>query len=325
MGSKDKTVNAIIVTYNRKIQLLRCIKKVMNQDAQINNLIIVDNASTDNTLEEVFNYFDCHNLKISVDKLTKIACQKKINVYVYRCSTNGGGSYGFYTGMKLAYEKLNTDLYWMMDDDGFPAENCLAMLKKEIDNYDYVMPASIDIDDHSKLSWPVRKRNRSKTILHKELKTSWGEIMPYVTPFNGVLLSNNCIKKVGYVNKDFFIWGDEYDHYWRCKQHNIEPVTLLNAIFYHPSQKLPLVKICFGLFSAPYVDSKLRMICLARNYTYIYKHYGQVYKIPLKFIQYTWLFLITRHFDFEGWKLYIESVHDGLIENFDRHKKYLKG
>ena len=55
-------------------------------------------------------YFDCHNLKISVDKLTKIACQKKINVYVYRCSTNGGGSYGFYTGMKLAYEKLNTDL-----------------------------------------------------------------------------------------------------------------------------------------------------------------------------------------------------------------------
>lgn len=29
-------------------------------------------------------------------------------------------------------------------------------------------------------------------------------------------------------------------------------------------------------------------------------------------------------FDLSGWKLYIKSVHDGLTENFDRHKKYLK-
>ena len=231
-----------------------------------------------------------------------------VHIYVYSSDHNGGGSYGFSTAMQEAFENLKTDLYWMMDDDGYPSKDCLKELLPYSISYDYIMPASIDIDDHSKLSWPVRKKDGVKTTEYSELCKSWGDIMDFVTPFNGVLLSSKCLQKVGYVNKDFFIWGDEYDHYWRCKKQGINPVTLLKAKFYHPSQKLPLVKICFGLFTAPYVDSKLRMVCLARNYTYIYKNYGQAYKIPLKFLQYTWLFLITRHLDFQGWKLYIVSV-----------------
>ena len=97
----------------------------------------------------------------------------------------------------------------------------------------------------------------------------------------------------------------------------------MDAEFYHPAQKLPLVKIMFGLTMAPYVDQKWRMVCLARNYTYIYKHYGQGYKIPMKFIQYTWLFWFTRHGDFANWKLYIQSVRDGLKGDFTRHRQYL--
>ncbi|MCV3756115.1 UNVERIFIED_CONTAM: glycosyltransferase [Limosilactobacillus fermentum] len=323
MGS-SKSITGIVVTYNRKDALGRCIDALLNQTEQLDDILIIDNASSDGTEEFLAEKYGYSSEKISEPNVLKEVCKKgETHIYIYRNGINGGGSMGFHLGMKLAYETLETDLYWMMDDDGYPSRDCLEQLVSKVDQHDYLMPVSIDIRDHEKLSWPVRQKNGNKTERYKALHGSWGDIMQFVTPFNGVLLTKKCVREVGYINKDFFIWGDEYDHYWRCREKGIVPITLLNAEFYHPAQKLPLVKICFGLTTAPYVDSKLRMVCLARNYTYIYKHYGQSYKIPLKFLQYTWLFLITRHFDFAGWKLYVQSVRDGLCGDFTRHKKYL--
>lgn len=300
-----KTVTAIIVTYNRQKELIRCIEAVKNQSIKLNYIVIINNASTDGTE------------KIIIEKYNN-------SVILINLPVNSGGSGGFYTGLKYAHENLKTDYYWLMDDDGYPSENCLEKLLFESDNYDYIMPASIDINNNENLSWAIRKKDGKKTLSYNELCISWGRIMDYVTPFNGILLSNNCIDNVGYINKDFFLWGDEYEHYYRCLNKGIKPVTLLDAIFYHPSMKLPLVKICFGLFYVPYVESELRMICLARNYTYIYLHYNQKYKIIIKFLMYTWLFLITRHGDFNGWKLYCASVKDGFKGDFTRHLKYLE-
>ncbi len=301
----NKSVSAIIVTYNRKNELIRCIDAVLEQSIISNKIVIVNNASTDNT-EKIINekYGD--------------------SVILINLPSNTGGSGGFYTGLKYAHENLKTDLYWLMDDDGYPSENCLEQLVKESDKYDYIMPASIDINNHDRLSWAIRKRDGKKTETLEELYSSWGRIMEFVTPFNGILLSKDCVDKVGYINKDFFLWGDEYEHYYIGLKKGIKPVTLLDAIFYHPSLKLPLVKICFGLLRVPYVDSKLRMICLARNYTYIYLHSKQQYKVLLKFLMYSWFFLITRRGDFEGWRLYCASVKDGFKGDFTRHLKYIK-
>lgn len=324
MSKKKKTITAIIVTFNRKNDLIRCLDNVVQQSYEPDKILIIDNASTDGTLEKLSMQYHFDIDSVVNDKVISIGQVNYSSLYLYHCLENGGGSKGFYIGMKESFETFDTDLYWMMDDDGYPDVDCLSKLVKKSNQYDYVMPTSLDIHDSSKLSWAVRKKNGSKTMDYRELRDSWGDVMNFVTPFNGALLSRKCLKTVGYINPNFFIWGDEYDHYWRCKEKGIQPVTYLDAKFFHPSQKLPLVKICFGLFRAPYVNSKLRMVCLARNYTYIYKKYGQAYKIPLKFLQYSWLFLITRHLDFSGWLLYIKSVNDGLHGNFERHKRYLK-
>lgn len=300
-----KTVSVVIVTYNRKNELIRCIKAVKNQTLKPDKIIVVNNASTDGTEKTVVEQFAA-------------------TVILLNLNENTGGSGGFYTGLKYAHENLKTDLYWLMDDDGYPSNNCLEMLVSESDNYDYIMPASIDINNHKILSWPIRKRNGKKTESYEELKSDWGEILNYVTPFNGVLLSKKCVDEVGYINKDFFIWGDDYEHYYRCKKYGYNPVTLLSAEFYHPANKVTLHPLIFGLTKIAYSESKIRMICLARNWTYIYLHYNQKYKIIIKFLMYTWLFLITRHGDFAGWKLYCASVKDGFKGDFTRHLKYLE-
>ena len=318
-------ISAVIVTYNRKKDLLRCLSAVLSQTQEVTNLVIINNCSTDGTKEEIQDYFHspCPD---ELDSLIKLCENDQSQIYIVNKSQNTGGAGGFHEGLRIAHENLRSDFVWMMDDDGYPEENCLkSLLQVSLTNgFDYIMPASIDIDNHQKLSWPVRKKNGKKTDDYADLMQSWGSYLNYVTPFNGVLLSKRCVDTVGYINEQFFIWGDEYDHYWRCMKAGFKPVTLLSAKFYHPSQKLPLVKICLGLFRIPYIDSPLRMICLARNYTYIYRHYGQWYKIPVKFLLYTWLFLVFRHFDFQGWKLYILSVKDGFREDFSRHLQYLK-
>lgn len=320
------TISTIIVTYNRENDFLRCLNAVLHQTKHSNSVVIVNNASTDNTLQKILEFLELTNesIGLSEEKLILLKVINETTVYILNKGKNTGGSGGFYSGLKAAHEQLNSDFYWLMDDDGYPTENCLQMLISEVNDFDYIMPTSIDISDHTRLSWPTRMKNGRKTAIYDDLKASWGKIMNFVTPFNGILLSRKCVDEVGYINKDFFLWGDEYDHYWRCKEKGFEPVTLLGACFYHPAQKLPLVKIFFGLFSVPYVDSPLRMICLVRNGTYIFRHYKQWYKIPIKWIMYWWLFIITRHGDFDGWKLYKSSVKDGFREDFTRHLKYLK-
>lgn len=47
---KDQySVCAIIVSYNRKKDLLRCVNAVLGQSVKVDSVLVVDNASTDGT------------------------------------------------------------------------------------------------------------------------------------------------------------------------------------------------------------------------------------------------------------------------------------
>lgn len=316
-------ITACIVTFNRKDELLRCLHNVIRQSCSVSNIVIYDNASTDGTAEKVIADFESDISPLP--RLQKVASVENINVWLIVAEDNSGGAGGFHESVKLARENFDSEYYWLMDDDGYPDHDCLEKIIhiSEVRSLDYVMPVSINIDNHVQLSWPTRMKNGLKTDLYSDLYASWGDVMDYITPFNGSLLTKKCVDLVGYVNKDLFIWGDEYDHYWRCKKNGINPVTVMTAKFYHPALKLPLHSTLFGLIKIPYVDSKLRMTCLVRNYTYIYKKYDSKTKIPIKLLAYSWFFLITRRLDISGLLLYINCVIDGLTNNFKRHYKYI--
>ena len=99
-------------------------------------------------------------------------CQMEFLFICIRNPKTQAGAGGFHAGLKIAHEELRSDYYWMMDDDGYPTEGCLEMLLRKVDEYDYVTPVSIDIDNHENLSWATRKRNGKKTIVYKKLKDS---------------------------------------------------------------------------------------------------------------------------------------------------------
>lgn len=67
-----KKVTAIIVTYNRQDLVCRCLDFVLRQTFKVNNIIIVDNASIDNTEFFVKNFCKSNLSDFNCEILTKI-------------------------------------------------------------------------------------------------------------------------------------------------------------------------------------------------------------------------------------------------------------
>ena len=61
-------ITAVIVTFNRKTDFLRCLQSVLNQTQKLDDVVIVNNASTDGTYEELCKYFSVTDIEKIIDK-----------------------------------------------------------------------------------------------------------------------------------------------------------------------------------------------------------------------------------------------------------------
>jgi rhamnopyranosyl-N-acetylglucosaminyl-diphospho-decaprenol beta-1,3/1,4-galactofuranosyltransferase len=312
-------VSVVIVTYNRKQLLTRCIEAVLNQTVVIDKIYIVDNASTDGTAA----FLEKNGLKSSApSSATKIV--NSTVIHYLRLKENTGGAGGFYTGMQRAH-KDSADFLWVMDDDGFPHNTCLEKLLEHTSRYEFIMPISISIENTNLLSWLIRGKKDKFTRSYSELKEAYPDgIMRHAIPFNGLLLPSSLTERVGFPKKEMFIWGDDYEYQYRCMDIGVKPVTILNAIFFHPENKATCYRIFFGLVPVVYSESKLHFTCLIRNSTYNYWHYKGKYIILIKFFIYSWLFIVKKRFALREYKHYLQCVMDGIKGNFTRHLGYIK-
>jgi len=312
-------VSVVIVTYNRKQLLTRCIEAVLNQTVKIDKLFIVDNASTDGTAA-----FLEKNGFISNAADTSVKVADNTAIHYLRLKENTGGAGGFFTGMQRAHTE-GTSFLWIMDDDGFPHQTCLEKQLKHANRYEYIMPISISIEDTHLLTWFIRAKKNRLTRSYSELKEAFPDgIMPHAVPFNGLLLHSSLIDRVGFPKKEMFIWGDDFEYQYRCMDKGVKPITILDAIFFHPEDKATYYRIFFGLIPVIYTDSKLHFTCLIRNSTYNYWNYKGKHIILFKFFIYSWLFIIKKRFALKEYRHYLLCVMDGIKGDFTRHLDYLK-
>jgi glycosyltransferase involved in cell wall biosynthesis len=106
-----QTVVAVVVTHNRKELLLQCLEALAEQSHPVSEVVLVDNASSDGTLEHV--------------ERSRLA--QRIPIRVVRLRRNGGGAEGFHYGVRDALA-LESDWLWLMDDDSEPHRDALAEL-----------------------------------------------------------------------------------------------------------------------------------------------------------------------------------------------------
>ena len=300
-------VSTVIVTFNRKELLIKCIEAILEQTYLPNTIYIIDNASIDGT-EELLKSLGFHDTTIDGVRLCYVRLPK-----------NSGGAGGFYTGMKLAHE-AGCDAVWVMDDDGLPNKCCLKNLLPYLDKYDYLSPLVIDIENEKMMSF---EGCTVESFLKREKD---GVIVGRANPFNGVLYSKKLIDAIGYPKKEMFIWGDEINYHLRAITAGFKSVMVVNAIHRHPINRQMYVRYFRNHYMVT-SDKDWKLFCYLRNRTYNTKMFFgrwkciiQLFKDLLKFTCY---YTLQVHKP-SKLAIVLNAINKGFNGDFSGLDKYLK-
>lgn len=280
-------VAAVVVTYNRKDLLADCLNALLAQTRSLDEVIVVDNASTDGTGEMIRNEFT--------------------DVTYASLPENSGGAGGFHQGIKMACQK-GYDWIWCMDDDGLPARNALEkLLEHASENVSVVnclvlsrwhpdrLASSLPVFDRKGFPRFFARKRSLKLVSELKRYSSDDGTLRGAALFNGSLLSVKAIRLVGNVNQAMFIKGDEVDMMWRLMRVG-DVITVVDALHYHPEgnqSEVPLWKLYYGLRNGIYINNQYLNYSAMRNLSRIRRY------IP-RFFQ-SW----------QGIKLFVRAVWEG--------------
>lgn len=290
-------VAAVVVTYNRKEELIKNIRAILSQSYIIDKYYIIDNHSSDGTEEFLGK---------------EGFLQNPIIKYVY-LNENIGGSGGFYTGLKMAYDDGN-DFVCLMDDDGRPEDN--EMMKNLLEKAESIYATKKEMLLNSLVCGPenILSFGLNDGIKTKEIAAEREEnnlIIGTINPFNGTLASKELIDAIGFPNKDFFIKGDEEDYYKRALKSGAFVATVYNSNYYHPVLERKTFKL-MGRLKKGSTEVPWKEYYRARNFTYMFKRDGE----PIKYVrQNIRQILIALKYNPQKWKtvrMIIKGWRDGV-------------
>ncbi|MGN8552378.1 UNVERIFIED_CONTAM: glycosyltransferase [Microbacterium sp. SLM126] len=187
-----------IVTYNRSGLLSRLLSSIIEMSPKPGNVVIVDNASTDDTADVVESF----RARLGTELVYR------------RMETNTGGSGGFSEGMRVAYE-LGSEWIWLMDDDVEVLPDGLARMGKWAPRFKSIQGRRYDYDG-SEFYWQYR------------LSIPFGIPIPFAPAgfddsgyremnsgcFEGMFIHRDIVSQIGLPDPRFFIYWDDSVYGW---------------------------------------------------------------------------------------------------------------
>ena len=311
-----KKVAAVVVTYNRKKLLVRCLDAIIKQSRKPDILFIIDNLSDDGTPQllldnKLINDIPSENPVENEFIKSEIVSSdgQNIKLVYIRKAENDGGAGGFYEGLKSAFES-GADWIWLMDDDGIPEKNQLKKLISGANSnlVDFANALVVNEKKKEELAFGLKKYKRVDEI-NREL------IIDHANPFNGTLLTRDLVKNIGLIKKEMFIWGDETEYMSRAWKYNYTIATITRAIHYHPASKTVFEEVLPG-FNKLKVEIKPenRKKIFYRNKgfnIFTYKGVTSSIWIYVKYVSY----YIVR-FNLKGLRVFHKSFMSGIKNKF---------
>ena len=212
---------AVIVTHNRRALLSRCVDHLLSQTSPPDTILVINNASTDGTVEML----EGRNVSFVTQE-------------------NVGSAGGWHRGIQYAIDH-GFDAVWLMDDDGFPDAGALAALQAALAPGVACASSVVLREDqptHFVFPFPVLDASSLPVIFGRPRKlgtlaqlrnVAVSGTYPFVHLFNGALVSVAAARQVGNVNRDFFIFGDEVDYFFRLRKAG-KVISVMDASHFHP-------------------------------------------------------------------------------------------
>ena len=186
------SVAAVVVSYNRVDLLRKCLSALAAQERQPDEIMLVDNGSTDGSVAMVQQEFP--------------------EVTVFETGANLGGAGGFAWGIERAIA-AGHDAAWLMDDDAEPLPGSLLPLVEAMENAPrrpgfvtslVVNPEGAPNSGHL----PDLSTDPAKQLAANAL----GGIAVNSASFVGVLIDLKAAANMPLPYADFFIWFDDAEY-----------------------------------------------------------------------------------------------------------------
>jgi rhamnopyranosyl-N-acetylglucosaminyl-diphospho-decaprenol beta-1,3/1,4-galactofuranosyltransferase len=193
-----RSIAAIIVTYNRVRLLEECLLAVSRQTRAPDMVIVIDNASTDDTPAMLTTW---------AGRLPRLV--------VARMPRNLGGSGGFSQGMRLSHA-AGMDAHWLFDDDTIPDPHCLAELLAGC-----TPPTGQRVDiAASRVDWTDGRAHPMNVVGFKygfDRETfldmsAHGLLSIRCCTFVSCLVRDEAVVASGLPISDFFLWCDDIEY-----------------------------------------------------------------------------------------------------------------
>ena len=297
-------IAAVVVTFNR-VDMVRDLVAVLAQVPGLDEVLVVDNASTDGTGEW-------------------LAGLDGTRVHGRTLPENTGGAGGFHDGLRWAVER-GADLVWLMDDDGIPDDDCLATLLAHAGDLDFWGPVVVDRDDPERLVFPIRLPGGTRVVhamADVRRAADGGLIRGIVIPFNGVLVTRDLVERIGLPRQEFFIWGDDHEYRLRAERAGARVATVVDARVRHPSVGALGTPMAFGRTTYNHTPSDLKHYCMARNNLVNLREYGGPLHAAVFVAKTLWFYTFTRR-DAGRIRLSVRAWRDALRGDFTGHTRFL--
>jgi len=190
---------AVIVTFNRKDLLQRCLRSIQGQTRPPDSITVVDNASTDGTRDMLEGDFP--------------------EVDILKQEVNTGGAGGWAAAISKA-NGSNWDFIWLMDDDAWAGPDSLEQLIRASD--------SIQPKPSFVCSRVVDQNDRSINLPHPWLPASdqldWdrylvrGFLPIKAGSFVSMLIPGSLARNTSPPLAHYFLWLDDYEYSLRLSQ-----------------------------------------------------------------------------------------------------------
>lgn len=215
------TIAVIIVNYNGIKYNKECINSILNSDYNFIDIIIVDNGSTDNSIEDLKkNYKD--------------------EIIIFENRENRGFADATNVGMNYALEKQYKYVLWLNNDTIIEKNMISNLVKCSIDNGKCVVSPKIMYFDHKDIIWSAGGEIdwlKGQTIQYgyKEKDIGQYDYQKKIEFASGccVLIPIEVIKNIGLMEEKYFLYYEDTDYCAKMINKNITIMYEPNAKMYH--------------------------------------------------------------------------------------------
>lgn len=210
-------IASVIVTYNNSDNIEKLLDSLLTQSKPIEEIIVVDNASSDGTFQRINETFP--------------------QVTLLANASNMGAGGGYAQGMEYAYQK-GFEWIWLFDGDSLPQTSALEELAKAFSNLSSMHPkigilASSPVIPSAGIRYDGFLWRGRFVGLPKELTRSQAPFPVDSVISSGSLVSHRVIEDIGLPRADFFMDFVDHEYNLRVRRKRYEIIYVPASVVYH--------------------------------------------------------------------------------------------